>query len=162
MELVVDADGNAAPRLNDVAFTADDARRHHRMLLDEVIRMLMAGVIHGDLSEFNILVAADGPVIIDLPQAVDAAGNNHAKAMLDRDVTNLAQYFGRFAPELLGTDYGAELWQAYEGGTLAVGMPLTGRVAAPTAAVDLETLIEEIDDARYEEEAKRMRMANVE
>ncbi len=159
MELVVDADGNAAPRLNDVSFTADEARRHHRTLLDEVIRMLMAGVIHGDLSEFNILVAADGPVIIDLPQAVDAAGNNHAKAMLDRDVTNLAQYFGRFAPELLGTDYGRELWQAYEGGTLAVGMPLTGRVAAPTGAVDLETLIEEIDDARYEEEAKRMRMA---
>ena len=159
MELVTDADGNAAPRLNDVDLTADEARRHHRTLLDEVIRMLLAGIIHGDLSEFNILMAADGPVIIDLPQAVDAAGNNHAKAMLDRDVTNLANTLGRFAPELIGTDYGKELWAAYESGTLAVGMPLTGRVAAPDGKVDLETLIDEIDDARYEEEARRMRMA---
>ncbi len=159
MELVTDAEGNTAPRLNDVDFTADEARRHHRTLLDEVIRMLLAGIIHGDLSEFNILMAADGPVIIDLPQAVDAAGNNHAKAMLDRDVTNLANTFGRFAPELIGTDYGKELWAAYESGTLAVGMPLTGRVAAPHGRVDLEMLIEEIDDARYEEEARRMRMA---
>ena len=159
MELVVDADGNAAPRLNDVAFTADDARRHHRTLLDEVIRMLLAGVIHGDLSEFNVLMAADGPVIIDLPQAVDAAGNNHAKAMLDRDVTNLANTFGRFAPELIGSQYGLEIWSLYESGTLAVGMPLTGRVDAPKGAVDLDMLIEEIDDARYEEEARRMRMA---
>ncbi len=159
MELVTDAEGNAAPRLNDLSFTPDEARRHHRTLLDEVIRMLLAGIIHGDLSEFNILMAADGPVIIDLPQAVDAAGNNHAKAMLDRDVTNLANTFGRFAPELIGTDYGKELWAAYESGTLAVGMPLTGRVAAPRGNVDLETLIDEIDDARYEEEARRMRIA---
>jgi RIO kinase 1 len=162
MELVTDADGNAAPRLNDVDFTPEDARRHHRTLLDEVIRMLLAGVIHGDLSEFNILIAADGPVIIDLPQAVDAAGNNHAKAMLVRDVTNLANYFGRYAPELIGTDYGKELWDHYESGTLAVGMPLTGHVAAPTEKVDLDNLIDEIDDARYEEEARRMRMAQQE
>ena len=159
MELVVDADGNAAPRLNDVDFTADQARRHHRTLLDEVIRMLMAGVIHGDLSEFNILVAADGPVIIDLPQAVDAAGNNHAKAMLDRDVTNLANYFGRFAPELLGSEYGKELWGLYERGVLEVGMPLTGRVVAPRGRVDLGGLMNEIEDARFEEEARRLRMA---
>jgi RIO kinase 1 len=162
MELVTDADGNAAPRLNDVDFTPEDARRHHRTLLDEVIRMLLAGVIHGDLSEFNILIAADGPVIIDLPQAVDAAGNNHAKAMLVRDVTNLANYFGRYAPELIGTDYGKDLWDHYESGTLAVGMPLTGHVAAPTEKVDLDNLIDEIDDARYEEEARRMRMAQQE
>ncbi len=159
MELVIDADGNAAPRLNDVQFTADDARRHHRTLLDEVIRMLLAGVIHGDLSEFNVLMAADGPVIIDLPQAVDAAGNNHAKAMLDRDVTNLANTFGRFAPELIGTEYGKEIWQLYQRGVLAVGMPLTGRVEGPRGAVDLGGLMDEIDDARYEDEAKRMRLA---
>ncbi|MEO8938780.1 MAG: PA4780 family RIO1-like protein kinase [Burkholderiaceae bacterium] len=158
MELVTDADGNAAPRLNDVAFTAPEARRHHRTLLDEVIRMLLAGIIHGDLSEFNILVAADGPVIIDLPQAVDAAGNNHAKAMLDRDVTNLANYFGHFAPELLGTDYGKELWGLYERGVLEVGMPLTGRVEAPRGRVDLGGLMSEIEDARFEEEARLMRM----
>ncbi len=162
MELVADADGNAAPRLNDVAFTADEARRHHRTLLDEVVRMLLAGVIHGDLSEFNILVAADGPVIIDLPQAVDAAGNNHAKAMLDRDVTNLANYFGRFAPELLGSDYGKELWGLYQSGTLAVGMPLTGRVAAPRGEVDLGGLMDEIEDARFEEEARRLRSVQTE
>jgi RIO kinase 1 len=158
MELVVDADGNAAPRLNDVDFTPDEARRHHRTLLDEVIRMLLAGVIHGDLSEFNVLMAADGPVIIDLPQAVDAAGNNHAQAMLDRDVTNLSNTFGRFAPELVGTDYGREIWQLYQRGVLAVGMPLTGRVDRSAEAVDLDGLIDEIDDARYEEAAKRLRM----
>jgi len=160
MELVVDPDGNAAPRLNDMAFTAEEARRHHRTLLDEVIRMLLAGVIHGDLSEFNVLMAADGPVIIDLPQAVDAAGNNHAKAMLERDVTNLANTFGRFAPELIGSRYGLEIWSHYESGTLVIGMPLTGRVDAPKGAVDLDTLIDEIDDARYEEEARRLRMAS--
>jgi RIO kinase 1 len=159
MQLVTDADGNAAPRLNDVDFTPGDARRHHRTLLDEVIRMLLAGVIHGDLSEFNVLMAADGPVIIDLPQAVDAAGNNHAKAMLDRDVTNLANTFGRFAPELIGTQYGKEIWQLYERGVLEVGMPLTGRVEGPRGQVDIDGLIDEIDDARYEEEAKRMRLA---
>ena len=159
MELVTDADGNAAPRLNDVAFTPDEARRHHRTLLDEVIRMLLAGVVHGDLSEFNILVGADGPVIIDLPQAVDAAGNNHAKAMLDRDVTNLANYFGRFAPELIGSEYGKELWELYVRGVLEVGIPLTGRVAAPRDKVDLGGLMNEIEDARFEEEARLMRMA---
>lgn len=159
MELVADADGNAAPRLNDVEFTPSDARRHHRTLLDEVIRMLLAGVIHGDLSEFNILVSADGPVIIDLPQAVDAAGNNHAKAMLDRDVTNLANYFGRFAPELIGTEYGKELWGLYERGVLEVGMPLTGRVAAARGKVDIGGLMNEIEDARFEEEARQMRLA---
>jgi RIO kinase 1 len=158
MELVTDADGNAAPRLNDVDFSPEAARRHHRTLLDEVIRMLLAGVVHGDLSEFNILVAADGPVIIDLPQAVDAAGNNHAKAMLDRDVTNLANYFGRFAPELIGTEYGKELWELYVRGTLEVGIPLTGRVAAPRDKVDLGGLMNEIEDARFEEEARQMRM----
>ena len=161
MELVTDADGNAAPRLNDVAFEPDEARRHHRTLLDEVIRMLLAGVVHGDLSEFNILVAADGPVIIDLPQAVDAAGNNHAKAMLDRDVTNLATYFGRFAPELIGSEYGREIWDLYVRGVLEVGIPLTGRVEASTEKVDLGGLLDEIEDARFEEEARRMRSAQV-
>ena len=159
MELVTDADGNAAPRLNDVAFAADEARRLHRTLLDEVIRMLLAGVIHGDLSEFNILVAPDGPVIIDLPQAVDAAGNNHAQAMLERDVGNLAAYFGRFAPELVGSRYGKEIWALYRGGTLLPGMPLTGRVAAERGRVDVAALMDDIEDARFEEEARQMRLA---
>src|SRR6187455_1089506 len=126
MELVVDANGEAAPRLNDLEFTADEARGHHERLIREVVRMLCAGVVHGDLSEYNILVGADGPVIIDLPQAVDAAGNNHAPRMLVRDVDNLRRFFGKVAPELLATDYGKEIWAAYQAGTLVPDMELTG------------------------------------
>jgi RIO kinase 1 len=150
MELVTDADGAAAPRLNDVSMTADDARRHHATLLREVVRMLGAGVVHGDLSEFNILLAADGPVIIDLPQAVDAAGNRHASRMLLRDVANLRHYFGRFAPELRATAYGAEIWALYERGALTPDTPLTGRYTPQQGAVDLRGLMREIDDALAE------------
>jgi RIO kinase 1 len=157
MELVMDAQGGAAPRLNDVEFSVEDALRHHRALITEVVRMLCAGVVHGDLSEFNILMGADGPVIIDLPQAVDAAGNQHAAAMLERDVENLRNYFGRFAPELLATQYGKEIWALYEHGTLTPQTELTGLFAAPKKAVDLGGVLREIDDARAEEAAKRMR-----
>ncbi|MEY2953012.1 MAG: hypothetical protein RLZZ401_1099, partial [Pseudomonadota bacterium] len=118
MELVTNANGDAAPRLNDVAFTPGQALQHHATLIAEVVRMLCAGIVHGDLSEFNILLAADGPVIIDLPQAVDAAGNNHASRMLLRDVANLRNFFGRFAPELLHTQYGPEIWSLYQRGAL--------------------------------------------
>lgn len=158
MELVTDADGAAAPRLNDVAFTPDEARAHHATLLREVVRMLCAGVVHGDLSEFNILLAADGPVIIDLPQAIDAAGNNHARRMLLRDVENLRDFFGRVAPELLASDYGAEIWALYERGVLQPDAALTGRHARPTGAVDLGGVLREIDNARAEEAARRLRM----
>ena len=159
MELVMDADGNAAPRLNDCSFTPDEARRHHATMLREVVRMLLAGVIHGDLSEFNVLLGADGPVIIDLPQAVDAAGNNHAPAMLDRDVTNLSNYFGRYAPELVGTQYGKEIWSLYAAGQLTLDTVLTGRHEAPTTAVDVDEVLREVEDARLEEAARRERMA---
>ena len=159
MELVTDEHGDAAPRLNDVAFTPEQALAHHASLLTEVVRMLCAGVVHGDLSEFNILLAADGPVIIDLPQAVDAAGNNHAKRMLLRDVENLRDFFGRFAPELLGTDHGAEIWALYERGVLTPETPLTGVFVQPTGAVDVGGVMREIDDARAEEAARRLRMA---
>src|SRR6202171_5956591 len=118
MELVVDAEGNAAPRLNDLDFTAELAMELHERLVREVVRMLAAGVVHGDLSEYNILLGADGPVIIDLPQAIDAAGNNHAPRMLVRDVDNLRAFFGKFALDLLATDYGKEIWALYEAGTL--------------------------------------------
>ncbi|MBU1263598.1 MAG: serine protein kinase RIO [Gammaproteobacteria bacterium] len=158
MELVCDEDGNAAPRLNDVEFTPELARVHFQMLLKQVVLMLSAGVIHGDLSEFNILISADGPVIIDLPQAVDAAGNNHAPDMLERDVANLTAYFGRFAPELLGTDYGKEIWALYEHGALHPDVQLTGRFAHSTKPVDLDGVLREIGDARDEEEARQLRM----
>ncbi|GCL62063.1 PA4780 family RIO1-like protein kinase [Pseudaquabacterium pictum] len=158
MELVCDAAGDAAPRLNDMAFTPDEARAHHATLVREVVRMLAAGVVHGDLSEFNILVGADGPVIIDLPQAVDAAGNNHASAMLERDVANLRHYFGRFAPELLATDYGREIWALYEKGLLQPDSPLTGHFAAPKTPVNLGDVLAVIDDAKAEEAARQLRM----
>ena len=159
MELVTDEHGDAAPRLNDVAFTPEQALAHHASLLTEVVRMLCAGVVHGDLSEFNILLAADGPVIIDLPQAVDAAGNNHAKRMLLRDVENLRDFFGRFAPELLATDHGSEIWALYERGVLTPETRLTGVFVQPTGAVDVGGVMREIDDARAEEAARRLRMA---
>jgi RIO kinase 1 len=159
MELVADAEGNAAPRLNDVIFSEEDARLHHASLLAEVVRMLVAGVVHGDLSEFNILLAADGPVIIDLPQAVDAAGNNHASRMLLRDVANLRGFFGRFAPELLKTEYGAEIWDLYRRGLLTNETVLTGRFVPDEGNVDLVSVMREIQDAQLEDEAKRQRMA---
>ena len=159
MELVSDEEGNAAPRLNDVIFSEEDARLHHASLLREVVRMLCAGVVHGDLSEFNILLAADGPVIIDLPQAVDAAGNNHASRMLLRDVGNLRGFFGRFAPELLATEYGPEIWDLYRRGLLTTETELTGRFMPDKSNVDLVSVMREIRDAQSEDEAKRQRMA---
>ncbi|MGK2901215.1 MAG: RIO1 family regulatory kinase/ATPase domain-containing protein, partial [Burkholderiaceae bacterium] len=139
-------------------FTPEQARAHHATLLREVVRMLCAGVVHGDLSEFNILLAADGPVIIDLPQAVDAAGNNHAQRMLLRDVENLRHFFGRFAPELLATEFGAEIWDLYQRGALTVDTPLTGRFERRAGAVDVGGVLREIDDARAEEAARRLRL----
>ena len=158
MELVANADGEAAPRLNDCHFSPEDARRHHAALVAEVVRMLCAGIVHGDLSEFNILLGADGPVIIDLPQAVDAAGNNHAQRMLLRDVGNLKAFFGRFAPELLKTEFGPEIWDLFQRGLLSTELPLTGRYRRPVGAVDLSEVMREIDDARDEEKARRLRM----
>ncbi|OYY47956.1 MAG: serine protein kinase RIO [Methylophilaceae bacterium 17-43-7] len=159
MELVTDADGNAAPRLNDLTFTAEEARKHHHTLIQEVVRMLCAGIVHGDLSEFNILLSNDGPVIIDLPQAVDAAGNNHAMSMLERDVGNLSTFFGQFAPDLLNTQYGKEIWALYARGALSLEVELTGRVKENNKAVDLKSVIRVIDAVRDEETARQTRMA---
>ena len=169
MELVTDAHGDAAPRLNDVAFTPAQALAHHATLIGEVVRMLCAGVVHGDLSEFNILLAhtpgaegeegTESPVIIDLPQAVDAAGNNHAQRMLMRDVANLRDFFGQFAPELLATQYGPEMWSLYQSGLLSNETPLTGHYERAHADVDMQAVLREIDDARAEDAARRLRMA---
>lgn len=159
MELVTDANGNAAPRLNDITFSPEDARIHHATLIKEVVRMLCAGIVHGDLSEFNILMSADGPVIIDLPQAVDAAGNNNASEMLERDVRNLSDYFGRFAPELLTTQYGKEIWALFAHGDLMLETPLTGRFRQSSKAVDLKGVMREIEDTKKAEEARLLRIA---
>ncbi len=158
MELVADARGEPAPRLNDLEFSADEARAYHRQLMTEVVRMLCAGIVHGDLSEYNILLGAAGPVIIDLPQAVNAAGNNHARSMLERDVGNLTNYFGRSAPELLTTEYGKEIWSLYEQGALNPEVKLTGRFERSVKPVDLKSVVREIDDARAEDAARRLRM----
>ena len=154
MELVTDEQGNAAPRLNDVELTEALALAYHDFLLKQVVLMLCAGLIHGDLSEYNILVGADGPVIIDVPQAVDAAGNNHASAMLERDVRNLADYFGQFVPKLLGSQYGKEIWGHYQAGTLTPDTPLTGRVKLDKRPVDVDGVVREVKQAQKDEESR--------
>lgn len=159
MELVADAEGDVAPRLNDVSLTHALALQYHAFLLNQVVRMLCAGIVHGDLSEFNILLGTQGPVIIDLPQAVDAAGNHEAATMLYRDVRNLATYFGQFAPELLTTEYGREIWKLYESGELTPQTELTGLFEADTTPVDMADLMGEIEASRREEEERLRRLS---
>lgn len=156
MELLTDSAGNAAPRLNDVELSAETAREYHQILIRQVVRMLCAGIVHGDLSEYNVLVDTSGPVIIDLPQAIDAAANNQACKMLLRDVTNLATYFGRFAPELLSTDYGMEIWSLYQSSQLKPDSPLTGHFERSEASVDLQSVMREINDTLKEEERRKL------
>jgi RIO kinase 1 len=156
MELVTDSEGHPAPRLNDIVLEPAHAREVHRVLIGEVVRMLCAGIVHGDLSEYNVLLGAEGPVVIDLPQAVDAAGNAHAGAMLERDVANLAAYFGRFAPELLGTRYGKEIWALYKAGKLNPETDLTGRFEREEKAVDVDGVMRVVDDALKEEAVRQM------
>lgn len=153
MDMICDAEGYPAPRLNDVTMSADEAREHHAQIIREVVKMLCAGIIHGDLSEFNILMAEDGPVIIDLPQAVNASGNNSAAGMLLRDVENMANYFGRFAPELRATHYGLEMWSLYEKGNLRPDSKLTGEFVGKLESADVDEVLRIIEDAR--EEAQR-------
>jgi len=161
MELVTDHEGNPAPRLNDVQFTANEARAHHHTLMMQIVRMLCAGIVHGDLSAYNVLVDSAGPVVIDLPQAVDAAGNNHAGSMVQRDVANLTTYLGRFAPELLTTEYGKEIWALYEQGDLHPEVELTGRFEQTEEVVDLESVTREIDDARAQDTMRRLRQQKI-
>lgn len=159
MDVVSDAHGNVAPRLSEVEFTPDLARDYHEQLIREVVRMLCAGLVHGDLSEYNILVDASGPVIIDLPQAVDAAGNNHAQGMLARDVNNLRQFFGQFADELLDSEYAKEIWAIYESGELMPDTALTGIVDEDDVPADIDSVLREIMDAHDEEMRRRERLA---
>jgi len=161
MDMISDAEGYPAPRLNDVSMSAEQARDFHSRLIADVVKMLCAGLIHGDLSEFNVLVSSSGPVIIDLPQAVNAAGNNSAAAMLLRDVENMANYFGRFAPELRRTEYGREIWSLYEKGQLRPDSKLTGRFEGTLQSADVEEVLRIIAHAREEaeQEIERRRAA---
>jgi RIO kinase 1 len=155
MDLVTDADGQVAPRLNDVELTEELALRYHAELLHEVVLMLSAGIIHGDLSEYNILVDEQGPVIIDLPQAIDAASNTEAGAMLERDVANLRNYFSQYAPQLATTQYGKEIWKLFGAGLLSPDTVLTGRVASDNRPADVGAVMREIALARQEEEERQ-------
>jgi len=148
MELVVDDNGNSAPRLNDVKLTGAQAREYHLALIAQIVLMLCAGLVHGDLSEYNVLVGRDGLVIIDLPQAIDAAGNNNAAGMFERDVANMTAYFGRFAPEILATDYGREIWKLYATGELRPETILTGRFQQSRMPADVRGVMREVDAAR--------------
>jgi RIO kinase 1 len=157
MELVRDAQGDPAPRVNDVAITPEQARAWHYFMIKQIVRMLCAGLIHGDLSEFNVLLDVDGPVIIDLPQAVNAAGNNNAFVMLERDVDNMRSSFGRSAPELLETEYAREIWALYEAGELTPDSVLSGRFARDTSAPDVAAVLTQIEDERREAEERQRR-----
>jgi len=154
MELLTDREGNAAPRLNDVELSEPLALEYHGIMLRQIVRMLCAGIIHGDLSEYNVLVTGEGPVIIDLPQAVDAAANNNAASMLKRDVHNITTYFSRFAPALAATQYGDEIWSLFQSASLTPDVTLTGRFAASTRPADVAGVLQEITAVRVEHEAR--------
>lgn len=158
MELITNDEGHVAPRLNDVSMTTELALADHAVVMKYVMRMLCAGVVHGDLSEFNVLVDDYGPVIIDLPQAVDAAGNNNAKAMLERDVNNMTTYYGQYAPELLGSKYAKEIWALFEDGDLHPEVELTGCFEESTEAADVDVVMQEIKVAFAEEQERQERM----
>ncbi|EZI33593.1 MULTISPECIES: PA4780 family RIO1-like protein kinase [Pantoea] len=153
MELVTDANGSVAPRLSDVSLSEEQAVTDFHTMIRNIVRMLCAGIVHGDLSEFNVLLDEQGPVIIDLPQAVDAAANNHAESMFERDVDNITSYYGQFAPQLLKTRYAKEIWLLYEDGKLTPETPLTGKFVEEERVVDMDSLMDEIitaEDEYYE------------
>lgn len=158
MELIVDSEGSVAPRLDAMTLSAEQAREYHARIIAEVVRMLAAGLIHGDLSEFNVMIDDAGPVIIDLPQAVNAAANNSAAMLLVRDVDRMRRFFGRFAPELLATEYGKEMWARFASGSLDADTELTGVYHPAHHDVNLGELMGIIDAARKEEEARLARM----
>lgn len=160
MELVTYDDGDVAPRLNDVSMTEEQAIEDHATVINDVKRMLVAGLVHGDLSEFNVLVDDYGPVIIDLPQAVDAAANNHAQTMLERDVRNMTEYYGQYAPQLLNTNYAKEMWALYEDGDLTADTVLTGLYEESTESADVDSVMDEIRAVLAEERKRKEREAN--
>jgi RIO kinase 1 len=158
MELITDEEGEIAPRLNDVSMSAEQAREDHALVMQYVMRMLCAGLIHGDLSEFNVLVNEEGPVIIDLPQAVDAAANNNAQSMLERDVKNMTDYYGMFAPDLLESHYAQEIWSLFEDGDLYPDRQLTGNFELDTHIANTDAVLDEIRAVLAEEESRQERL----
>lgn len=162
MELILDEEGDVAPRLNDIQLTAEQARRDHKTMMQDILRMLSVGLVHGDLSEFNVLQDPQGPVIIDLPQAVDAAANNNAQWMLERDVNNITQYYAQFAPELAATKYAKEIWALFEAGNLNPNAELTGEFAEAEQAADVGAVLDEINAAfaEMQERKERQQAAN--
>jgi RIO kinase 1 len=162
MELMTDEAGDVAPRLNDVSLSEEQAIEDHELVMYNVMRMLCAGLVHGDLSEFNVLVDEEGPIIIDLPQAVDAAANNNAKAMLDRDVQNMTNYYAQFAPALAETNYADEIWSLFEDGTLHTDYVLTGKFEKNTESADVDSILSEIQAAWSEEQERLERIQDAE
>jgi RIO kinase 1 len=162
MELVTDSEGAVAPRLSDVSMSAKQALEGHSKVMRYVVRMLCAGLVHGDLSEFNILLDEKGPVIIDLPQAVDAAANNNAESMLERDVNKISSYYGQYAPELLNSRYAKEIWKLFEDGELQPDIELTGNFVENTQAADVDGVLQEIESALTEEQNRQERLNEAE
>jgi len=158
MELICDEQGIEAPRLNDVAMSAEQAIEDHKLMMRYVVRMLCAGLVHGDLSEFNVLVDGFGPVIIDLPQVVNAAANNHAEVFLARDVNKITTYYGLYAPEILDTRYAEEIWSLYEDGELHPEVPLSGEFDRVESDPDIDAVVEEIKQAMLEEQQRLARL----
>ncbi|MGL6017499.1 MAG: PA4780 family RIO1-like protein kinase [Gibbsiella quercinecans] len=160
MELITDEEGMVAPRLSDITLEPQQALADHALMMNYAVRMLCAGLVHGDLSEFNVLMDKDGPVIIDLPQVVDAAANNHAKSMFERDINNMTQYYGQFAPQLLGSQYAKEIWALYQEGNLTPESELSGYVAEDNKRADIGAVLEEIQAAH--DEHQRLQLARQE
>ena len=158
MELITYGDGEIAPRLNDVSMTEEQALADHKTLMHDIMRMLCAGLVHGDLSPFNVLLDDHGPVIIDLPQAVDAAANNNAQSMHQRDVENITKYYAQYAPELSHTRYAQEMWALFEAGDLQPNTELTGSFEEDTESADVDTVLEEIKQAFIEEQNRLERI----
>ncbi|WP_257294309.1 PA4780 family RIO1-like protein kinase [Endozoicomonas sp. YOMI1] len=158
MELVTDDEGQVAPRLGEVTMSAEQAREDHATMMHYVMLMLCVGLVHGDLSEFNVLVNDYGPVIIDLPQAVDASANNHARSMLARDIHNITEYYGQFAPDLLSSQYAKEMWALYEDGELTPETELTGLFTDVEQATDVDSVLAEIKAVLAEEQKRQERL----
>ncbi|QDT12923.1 PA4780 family RIO1-like protein kinase [Planctomycetes bacterium K23_9] len=158
MELITDGDGDVAPRLNDISMSAEQAVKDHATVMTYVLRMLCVGLVHGDLSEFNVLQDATGPVIIDFPQVINASGNNNAKTMLLRDVRNITQYYAQYAPELADSHYADEMWELHEKSELVPDFKLTGRFKFSTEAANVDSVLKMIDLAHEEELARQERL----